>query len=82
MDAQRKKLIFRSEHRGTKEMDIVLGRFARGFLPTCSDEEVQIYETLLQENDPDLYNWISGRETPPEPIASNAALNKIIQSYK
>ena len=82
MDAQRKKLIYRSEHRGTKEMDIVLGRFARDFLPTCSDAEVQIYEDLLKENDPDLYNWVSGRETPPEPIASNDVLNKIIQSYK
>lgn len=63
-------------------MDIVLGRFARGFLPTCSDEAVQNYENLLKENDPDLYNWISGREEAPEPIASNDVLNKIIQSYK
>lgn len=82
MNAQRKKLIYRSEHRGTKEMDIVLGRFARDFIPTCSEEEVQIYEDLLKENDPDLYNWVSGREIPPEPIASNSVLNKIIRSYK
>jgi antitoxin CptB len=82
MDAQRKKLIFRSEHRGTKEMDIVLGRFARDFLPTCTDSEVEIYEDLLKENDPNLYNWISGRETPPEPVASNPVLQKIIENYK
>lgn len=59
-----------------------MGKFADGFLPTCSDAEVAVYEDLLKENDPDLYNWISGRENPPEPIASNDALNKIIATYK
>ena len=63
-------------------MDVILGRFARDFIPTCTDAEVEIYEDLLKQNDPDLYNWISGRETPPEPIASNGVLNKIIESYQ
>lgn len=66
MNDQRKKLLFRSDHRGTKEMDVILGTFARDFLPNATDAEVQAYEDLLLESDPDLYNWISGREHVPE----------------
>ena len=65
MDATRRKLLFRSEHRGTKEMDVILGTFARKFLPNATDEQVNYYAEVLEENDPDLYNWISGREDLP-----------------
>jgi len=65
MNDQRKKLLFRSDHRGIKEMDMILGTFAREFLPTATDAEVDAYEELLKESDPDLYNWISGREDVP-----------------
>ena len=65
MDAQRKKLIFRSEHRGTKEMDLILGTFSRAFIPTATQEQVDAYDELLNESDPDLYNWISMREDVP-----------------
>ena len=70
MDAQRRKLLFRSEHRGTKEMDVILGTFARGFLPNATDEQVNDYADVLAENDPDLYNWISEREPLPEDKAN------------
>ena len=65
MNAERRKLLFRSCHRGTKEMDVILGSFARDFLPTATDEEVEAYADLLNESDPDLYNWISVREPIP-----------------
>lgn len=65
MNAQRKKLLFRSDHRGIKEMDIILGTFAREFIPTATDAEADAYEELLNESDPDLYNWISMREPVP-----------------
>lgn len=65
MDNQRKKLIFRSDHRGIKEMDLILGTFARDFIPTATQAEVDAYEDLLNESDPDLYNWISKREPVP-----------------
>ena len=66
MNAQRRNLLFRSEHRGTKEMDVILGTFARSFLPTATDEQVNHYAEVLTENDPDLYNWISEREPLPD----------------
>jgi antitoxin CptB len=61
----RKKLLFRSNHRGTKEMDILLGRFADINITSLTDQEVIDLEELINENDPDLYNWITGKISPP-----------------
>ena len=77
MDAHRRKLLFRSEHRGTKEMDLILGTFAREFLPNATDAEVIAYEELLMESDPDLYNWISEREAVPA-SNDNPILQKLV----
>jgi len=65
LENTRRKLIFRSGHRGTKEMDLILGNFALDYVPTFTPEEVEMFEQLLTENDPDLYNWIMGREDVP-----------------
>lgn len=70
IENKRKKLIFRSWHRGTREMDLLLGSFADAHVPGFSEQELAAYEDLLKENDPDLYNWYSGREAPPENIHS------------
>tara|TARA_A200000113_G_C8606269_1_gene271039 strand:+ start:264 stop:530 length:267 start_codon:yes stop_codon:yes gene_type:complete len=65
IENKRKRLIFRSEHRGTKEMDIVMGSFARKNVPDFSEEELSLFDTILQENDPDLYNWLTRKEQVP-----------------
>lgn len=58
----RKKLIFRAGHRGTKEMDILLGGFAIVFLPQYDESKLFLFEELLNCPDPDIYNWITGQE--------------------
>lgn len=64
-DPRRKRLRFRSWHRGTREMDLILGRFADRHVFEFSPLQLERYERLLEENDPDLYNWLTGREPPP-----------------
>ena len=61
----RKRLIFRSWHRGTKEMDLIMGSFADKHIPDFDEEQLVQYDEVLGENDPDLYNWISGKEDAP-----------------
>lgn len=68
IENKRKRLIFRSWHRGTREMDLLLGRFAEIHVPCFSDDELVQYDNLLMENDPDLYKWYTGREKPPSNI--------------
>lgn len=81
LDHLRKKLIFRSWHRGTREMDLMMGKFANAVLPGYAREQLEAYEALMQENDPDLYNWITLKEAPPAPTNQNTALLELIAFY-
>ena len=71
LENKRKRLIFRSEHRGTKEMDLLLGSFARKYVPKFSEEELALYDEILKENDPNLYNWITGKDDAPANIINS-----------
>lgn len=64
-DARRKRLRFRSWHRGTREADLLIGRFADRHLGTFSDAQLDQFEALLAQSDPDIYNWVTEREAPP-----------------
>jgi antitoxin CptB len=66
LDDTRKRLRFRAWHRGTREMDLILGRFADAHLASWGDADCAEFGRLLENNDPDIYNWITGRENPPE----------------
>lgn len=65
LETARKRLLFRSWHRGTREMDLLLGRFAERNLPTFSQRQVELYEALLEYSDNDIYDWMNGRTPPP-----------------
>lgn len=77
----RKRLIFRSNHRGTKEMDLVIGSFAGQNVRGFDGKQLQEYEEILAENDPNLYNWITGAEEAPESMTSLSVF-RLLQSHK
>lgn len=60
-DTRLKRLRMRSWRRGTKEMDLILGPYADDRLATMAGADLDLYEALLEENDQDLYPWVSGR---------------------
>jgi antitoxin CptB len=66
LDVRRRRLKFRSWHRGTREMDLLMGSFADANLDRFGQDELDAYEVMLELSDPDLYNWFSGRESVPE----------------
>ncbi len=61
-----KRLHIRSWRRGIKEMDIVLGRYSDDMLEKMAEEDLDLYESLLNEMDQDLLRWITGQEPEPE----------------
>jgi antitoxin CptB len=65
MNDARKKMLYQSWHRGCKETDVVLGPFAEAFLPQCSDEELDAFTVLLDENDWDIWHWLTNAGTAP-----------------
>ena len=64
-EIRRKRLSFRSWHRGTQESDLILGRFADAHLAGFDDGQLDRYEALLDCADADIFDWVSGRAAPP-----------------
>ena len=65
LDHRIRKLIYRANHRGIKEMDIILGRFAKANLSSFDARELDQFEEILQENDRDLLPWFIGEVDYP-----------------
>lgn len=64
-EIRRKRLLFRSWHRGTRESDLILGRFADAHLARFDSAQLDRWEALLECADADLYDWVAGRAVPP-----------------
>ncbi|MBO6789571.1 MAG: succinate dehydrogenase assembly factor 2 [Dinoroseobacter sp.] len=69
-EARLKRMKIRSWRRGTKEMDLILGPYADANLAQMDEAALDLYDDLLEENDQDLYQWVSGQGTPPERFAA------------
>ena len=61
-----KRLIYRSSYTGMKETDLLLGQFAARHLPELSDNELDMFEALLDAGDPRILAWVQGDEQVPE----------------
>lgn len=65
-DVRLKKIRFRAWHRGFREADLILGPFADNHVHLLTPEQLDRFETLMEENDHDIYGWIIARfPTPP-----------------
>lgn len=60
LDDRRKRILFRCWHRGTREMDMILGGFADKHIAALSDAELTDLESLMELQDVDLYAAFSG----------------------
>lgn len=69
-----KRLGMRASRRGIKEMDLILGRFARERLGDLDAETLDSFDALLWENDQDLYLWVTGQSPAPSRFASLIAV--------
>jgi antitoxin CptB len=65
LDARRRRLLFRCWHRGIREMDLVLGRFADAEIAGWNDAELDDFEQLLEIPDQPFFAWVSGAEAVP-----------------
>lgn len=76
LDDRRKRLLFRCWHRGTREMDLILGRFADAEIANMSDDEIAALERLIEVPDPDLYAALVG-DTPLSPEYAGPLFDRI-----
>jgi antitoxin CptB len=78
-EIRRRRAAYRASHRGTKEMDFILGRFAGSKLSAMSSGELDAFERLLAMPDPVLAEWFSHGADPGEPAI--AALIAAMRSF-
>ena len=78
VENRRKRLIFRSWHRGTREMDLIMGTFAESHVPKMDMAELDLYEELLHTPDPDVYDWVSGQKPVPANVL-NPVVEKLLK---
>jgi len=62
-----KRLTYRSEHRGCKETDLVLGTYCARTLPASSDAELAVFEAFLDEDDANIWQWLIEKTPCPNP---------------
>jgi antitoxin CptB len=65
LDADRRRALFRAWHRGMREMDLIMGRFADAEIARLSDAELDQFEALLDVPDQDAFAWLAGGVDPP-----------------
>ncbi|HEX2552867.1 MAG TPA: succinate dehydrogenase assembly factor 2 [Microvirga sp.] len=66
LDSRRKRILFRAWHRGIREMDLIMGRFADAEIGTLTGPELDEFERLIEVPDRDLFRWITGEDPTPE----------------
>ena len=59
IEIHRKKLLFRAGHRGTKEMDMLLGNFANKYIQLFDEIELVMLSTLLDCEDDLIYKCLT-----------------------
>ena len=82
IEIKKKRLLFRSTHRGTREMDILLGDFFKSNMSDLNKEQLNEFEGLIEIPDDDLYNWAMGRMEIPKEMNTQLLRNfvKSVQS--
>jgi antitoxin CptB len=71
LEAMRKRLHYRAHHRGTKEMDLVLGSFAAAHLDGFDEAHLQRFAAVLEESDADFLSWVTGQKAIPDTTDAN-----------
>ena len=64
LEIRRKRALYRANHRGTKELDLILGRYANDRVPGMDEERLTAFEQFLALPDPEIGRWIQGLSVP------------------
>jgi antitoxin CptB len=66
LDARRRRLLFRANHRGTRENDILFGGYVSARIADFTPDELNALEELLELPDPEVADWLTGRTPIPD----------------
>jgi antitoxin CptB len=72
-------MLFRAWHRGMREMDLIMGKFADAEIGEMSEADLDDFERLSEMPDPELYNWIANNAEVP--AQHDTALLKRLRAF-
>lgn len=75
-----KKLLYQSCNRGCKETDLIIGQFAKLHINTMNNDELEIFNQILQLSDADIYDWYTDKK--PVPLENNSSLMVQILNFE
>ncbi len=78
-ETRRRRVRFRSWHRGMREMDLILGRFADAEIETLTEAELDAFEAVMEEQDHDVFSWLTGAQ--PLPAEFDTLLFQKIEAF-
>lgn len=81
LEDRKRRLRYRSWHRGCKETDVILGQFCDAHLEQFTEADVVAFEALLELDDWDIYAWVTGSVAVPSNL-NNPIVDLLISKYK
>ena len=76
----KKKIVYRSNYRGTKEMDKLLGAFTNKYIDQLNVEDLNELIKFLEIDDNNLYNFYNGLETNID--FEDNKINNLFKNFK
>lgn len=64
IEIRRRRLLWRAAHRGTRELDLMIGRYADAHARAMDEAALGRFERFLERDEPDLQQWILGSAPP------------------
>jgi len=80
MDDRRKRILYRAKLRGMKETDLILGGFAEEHLAAMNETELDQFESLLEEPDAYVMDWLFNRK--PVPTEHDTPVMARLKAYR
>jgi antitoxin CptB len=78
LELRRKRALYRAHHRGTKELDLILGRYAQNRVPGMDEAQLTAFEQFLALPDPDIDQWIRLGQAPDGVAAAVSDLREFL----
>lgn len=78
LELRKKRIRYRSWHRGCKETDILLGHFCDQYVEAMDDETLTHFEAVLDEEDANLFRWLTGEQPIPARLSANPILTRLL----
>lgn len=79
LDPRRRRILYRAWHRGMKEMDILMGKFADSELVRLTDDELAAFEALMDAPDPDIFKWLT--DAAPTPVEYDTPVFRQLKAF-